>query len=178
MQQEASRKLYFSVSKTMTVAQRLYESGLITYMRTDSVNLSEFAKNAAKDHIVKTYGDNYSSSKNYKNKSKAAQDAHEAIRPTNFSTLGDSITDSDQQRLYKLIWKRTIASQMSDASLEKTNVKIKSSNHQILYTATGQIVKFDGFLKVYSESKENSNGSDEDSAMLPNIQLNENKLYN
>ena len=178
MQQEASRKLYFSVSKTMTVAQRLYESGLITYMRTDSVNLSEFAKNAAKDHIVKTYGDNYSSSKTYKNKSKGAQDAHEAIRPTNFSTLGDSIADSDQQRLYKLIWKRTIASQMADASLEKTNVKIKSSNHQILYTATGQIVKFDGFLKVYSESKENSNGSDEDSAMLPNIQLNENLEYN
>ena len=171
LQQEASRKLYFSVSKTMTVAQRLYESGLITYMRTDSVNLSNSAKDSAKDHIVKNYGNEYSSSKSYKTKSKGAQDAHEAIRPTNFSMTGDNIADNDQKRLYQLIWKRTIASQMTDASLEKTNVKIKSSNHEILFASTGQIVKFDGFLKVYSEGK--VDGVEEDNSMLPKIDLNE-----
>ena len=171
LQQEASRKLYFSVSKTMTVAQRLYESGLITYMRTDSVNLSNSAKDSAKDHIVKNYGNEYSSSKSYKTKSKGAQDAHEAIRPTNFSMTGDNIADNDQKRLYQLIWKRTIASQMTDASLEKTNVKIKSSNHEILFASTGQIVKFDGFLKVYSEAK--GDGVEEDNSMLPKIDLNE-----
>tara|TARA_B100000427_G_scaffold76192_1_gene62136 strand:- start:2382 stop:4832 length:2451 start_codon:yes stop_codon:yes gene_type:complete len=171
LQQEASRKLYFSVSKTMTVAQRLYESGLITYMRTDSVNLSNSAKDSAKDHIVKNYGNEYSSSKSYKTKSKGAQDAHEAIRPTNFSMTGDNIADNDQKRLYQLIWKRTIASQMTDASLEKTNVKIKSSNHEILFASTGQIVKFDGFLKVYSEAK--VDGVEEDNSMLPKIDLNE-----
>ena len=172
LQQEASRKLYFSVSKTMTVAQRLYESGLITYMRTDSVNLSNSAKDSAKDYIVKNYGNEYSSSKSYKTKSKGAQDAHEAIRPTNFSMTGDNIADNDQKRLYQLIWKRTIASQMTDASLEKTNVKIKSSNHEILFASTGQIVKFDGFLKVYSEAK--GDGIEEDNSMLPKIDLNEN----
>jgi len=171
LQQEASRKLYFSVSKTMTVAQRLYESGLITYMRTDSVNLSNLAKDSAKDHIVKNYGNQYSSSKSYKTKSKGAQDAHEAIRPTDFSMIGDNIADNDQKRLYQLIWKRTIASQMTDASLEKTNVKIKSSNHEILFTSTGQVVKFDGFLKVYSEAK--GDGVEEDNSILPKIDLNE-----
>ncbi len=176
LQQEASRKLYFSVSKTMTVAQRLYESGLITYMRTDSVNLSDFAKDAAKKYILSTYGQKYSSSKIYKTKSKGAQDAHEAIRPTNFSISGNDIRDNDQQRLYKLIWKRTIASQMADASLEKTNVKIISSNHDIPFIATGQIVKFDGFIKVYTESKEN--GADEDSSMLPIIEIDEALEYN
>ena len=171
LQQEASRKLYFSVSKTMTVAQRLYESGLITYMRTDSVNLSNLAKDSAKDHIVKNYGNQYSSSNSYKTKSKGAQDAHEAIRPTDFSMIGDNIADNDQKRLYQLIWKRTIASQMTDASLEKTNVKIKSSNHEILFTSTGQVVKFDGFLKVYSEAK--GDGVEEDNSILPKIDLNE-----
>ena len=171
LQQEASRKLYFSVSKTMTVAQRLYESGLITYMRTDSVNLSNLAKDSAKDHIVKNYGNQYSSSKSYKTKSKGAQDAHEAIRPTDFSMIGDNIADNDQKRLYQLIWKRTIASQMTDASLEKTNVKIKSSNHEILFTSTVQVVKFDGFLKVYSEAK--GDGVEEDNSILPKIDLNE-----
>ena len=171
LQQEASRKLYFSVSKTMTVAQRLYESGLITYMRTDSVNLSNSAKDSAKDHIVKNYGNEYSNSKSYKTKSKGAQDAHEAIRPTNFSMTGDNIADNDQKRLYQLIWKSSIASQMTDASLEKTNVKIKSSNHEILFASTGQIVKFDGFLKVYSEAK--GDGVEEDNSMLPKIDLNE-----
>jgi len=172
LQQEASRKLYFSVSKTMTVAQRLYESGLITYMRTDSVNLSNTAKDSARDHILKSYGNQYSSLKSYKTKTKGAQDAHEAIRPTNFSMLGDNIGDNDQKRLYQLILKRTIASQMADASLEKTNVKIKSSNHDILFSSTGQIVKFDGFLKVYSEAK--GDGVEEENSMLPKIELNEN----
>ena len=176
LQQEASRKLYFSVSKTMTVAQRLYESGLITYMRTDSVNLSNFAKDSAKKHIISAYGNQYSSTKSYQTKSKRAQDAHEAIRPTNFSSFGDKILDNDQKRLYQLIWKRTIASQMSNAMLEKTNVKIKSSNYENLFIATGQIVKFDGFLKVYSEGKDNV--SDEDSGILPNIQINENLVHN
>ena len=122
----------------MTVAQRLYESGLITYMRTDSVNLSNTAKDSARDHILKSYGNQYSSLKSYKTKTKGAQDAHEAIRPTNFSILGDNIGDNDQNRLYQLIWKRTIASQMADASLEKTNVKIKSSNHDILFSSTSK----------------------------------------
>ncbi len=171
LQQEASRKLYFSVSKTMTVAQRLYESGLITYMRTDSVNLSNLAKDSAKDHIVKNYGNQYSSTKSYKTKSKGAQDAHEAIRPTDFSMIGDNIADNDQKRLYQLIWKRTIASQMTDAALEKTNVKIKSSNHEILFASTGQIVKFDGFLKVYSEVK--GDEVEEDNSILPKVDLNE-----
>ena len=171
LQQEASRKLYFSVSKTMTVAQRLYESGLITYMRTDSVNLSNLAKDSAKDHIVKNYGNQYSSTKSYKTKSKGAQDAHEAIRPADFSMIGDNIADNDQKRLYQLIWKRTIASQMTDAALEKTNVKIKSSNHEILFASTGEIVKFDGFLKVYSEVK--GNEVEEDNSILPKVDLNE-----
>lgn len=176
LQQEASRKLYFSVSKTMTVAQRLYESGLITYMRTDSVNLSNFAKDSARKHIISAYGNQYSSTKSYQTKSKGVQGAHEAIRPTNFSTLGDKILDNDQKRLYELIWKRTVASQMSDAALEKTNVKIKSSNNENLFIATGEIVKFDGFLKVYNEGKDND--SDEDSGVLPNIQINENLAHN
>ena len=162
LQQEASRKLYFSVSKTMTVAQRLYESGLITYMRTDSVNLSNFAKDSAKKHIISAFGNQYSNTKSYHTKSKGVQDAHEAIRPTNFSSFGDKILDNDQKRLYQLIWKRTIASQMSDAMLEKTNVKIKSSNYENLFIAAGQIVKFDGFLKVYSEGKDNVSDEDTD----------------
>ncbi len=176
LQQEASRKLYFSVSKTMTVAQRLYESGLITYMRTDSVNLSNFAKDSAEKHITSAYGNQYSTKNSYQTKSKGVQAAHEAIRPTNFSTLGDKILDNDQKRLYELIWKRAIASQMSDANLEKTNVKIKSSSNENTFTATGQIVKFDGFLKVYTEGKDND--SEDNNGILPNIQINEDLAYN
>ena len=123
LQQEASRKLYFSVSKTMTIAQRLYEAGLITYMRTDSVNLSNDAKNAAQEEISNSYGATYSQPRNYKGKSKGAQEAHEAIRPTDMSKHAIS-GEYDQERLYQLIWKRTIASQMSDAQLERTHVKI------------------------------------------------------
>ena len=176
LQQEASRKLYFSVSKTMTVAQRLYESGLITYMRTDSVNLSNFAKDSAEKHITSAYGNQYSTKNSYQTKSKGVQAAHEAIRPTNFSTLGDKILDNDQKRLYELIWKRAIASQMSDANLEKTNVKIKSSSNENTFTATGQIVKFDGFLKLYTEGKDND--SEDNNGILPNIQINEDLAYN
>src|SRR5690606_16084729 len=118
---EASRKLYFSVGKTMTIAQRLYEAGLITYMRTDSLNLSESAKDQAQQEIISSYGKEYSQPRNFKGKSKGAQEAHEAIRPTTMST--NSIQgDRDQARLYDLIWKRTLASQMSDAELERTNV--------------------------------------------------------
>ncbi|MDA7848774.1 type I DNA topoisomerase, partial [Flavobacteriaceae bacterium] len=120
LQQEASRKLYFSVSKTMNMAQRLYEAGLITYMRTDSVNLSQEARNTAAQEISSSYGDTYSKPRNFKGKSKGAQEAHEAIRPTNFSTHSVNI-ERDQARLYDLIWKRAIASQMSDAQLERTN---------------------------------------------------------
>ena len=176
LQQEASRKLYFSVSKTMTVAQRLYESGLITYMRTDSVNLSNFAKDSAEKHITSAYGNQYSTKNSYQTKSKGVQAAHEAIRPTNFSSFGDKILDNDQKRLYELIWKRAIASQMSDANLEKTNVKIKSSSNENTFTATGQIVKFDGFLKVYTEGKDND--SEDNNGILPNIQINEDLAYN
>lgn len=170
LQQEASRKLYFSVSKTMTMAQRLYEAGLITYMRTDSVNLSNDAKNKAKDEIISSYGEKYSQPRNYKSKSKGAQEAHEAIRPTNMAQ--HTITGNrDQARLYDLIWKRTIASQMSNASLERTNVKIDvlgSEKVKETFTARGEMIKFDGFLKVYLEGTDTED--DEQDGMLPNMQ--------
>lgn len=173
LQQEASRKLYFSVSKTMTIAQRLYEAGLITYMRTDSVNLSQDARNAAQKEIENSYGSEYSKPRNYKGKAKGAQEAHEAIRPTEMSR--HAITgDSDQERLYQLIWKRTIASQMSDAQLERTNVKIginasQSVNEQ--FTANGEMIKFDGFLKVYLEGTDHE--EEEQEGMLPNLVVND-----
>ena len=150
LQQEAARKLFFSVSKTMTLAQRLYEAGLITYMRTDSVNLSKEAQGAALGEIGKRYGEDYAQLRNFKTKSKGAQEAHEAIRPTDLGR--DKITaDYDQMRLYDLIWKRTIASQMSDAQLERTVLKIEADQHQELFTARGEILTFEGFLKVYLE---------------------------
>jgi DNA topoisomerase-1 len=150
LQQEAARKLFFSVSKTMTLAQRLYEAGLITYMRTDSVNLSKEAQGAALVEIGKRYGEDYAQLRNFKTKSKGAQEAHEAIRPTDLGR--DKITaDYDQMRLYDLIWKRTIASQMSDAQLERTVLKIEADQHQELFTARGEILTFEGFLKVYLE---------------------------
>ena len=164
LQQEASRKLYFSVSKTMTLAQRLYEAGLITYMRTDSVNLSEEAKKAAKDAISNAFGEAYSQPRNYKGKSKGAQEAHEAIRPTDMSRHAVDI-DRDQARLYELIWKRTIASQMSDAQLERTQVKISANTHQEQFNANGEMIKFDGFLKVYLEGTDND--EEEQDGMLP-----------
>lgn len=164
LQQEASRKLYFSVSKTMTMAQRLYEAGLITYMRTDSVNLSQDAKEAAGNEIVSAYGEKYHKARNYKGKSKGAQEAHEAIRPTDFSKHTVNI-DRDQARLYELIWKRAIASQMSEAQLERTNVQIESSHHPSNFTANGEVLKFDGFLKVYLEGTDDEEL--EESGILP-----------
>jgi len=170
LQQEASRKLYFSVSKTMTMAQRLYEAGLITYMRTDSVNLSNDARQSAEQEINKAYGSQYSKPRNYKGKSKGAQEAHEAIRPTDFSRSSVNI-DRDQARLYELIWKRAIASQMSEAQLERTNVKIKASTHNDAFTANGEVIKFDGFLKVYLEGTDDENQEQE--GMLPSLQVNQ-----
>ena len=169
LQQEAARKLYFSVSRTMTVAQRLYESGLITYMRTDSVNLSQEAQKAAQEAITKNYGAQYSKPRQFKGKSKGAQEAHEAIRPTDLSR--SSIEgDRDQMRLYELIWKRTIASQMSEAKLERTQVKIDidaktSVDHA--FVANGEILTFDGFLKVYLEGTDFD--EEEQEGMLPTL---------
>ncbi|WP_353778210.1 type I DNA topoisomerase [Winogradskyella sp. 3972H.M.0a.05] len=170
LQQEASRKLYFSVSKTMTMAQRLYEAGLITYMRTDSVNLSDEARQGAQAAIEQAYGSQYSNPRNYKGKSKGAQEAHEAIRPTDFSRQTVNV-DRDQARLYELIWKRAIASQMSEAKLERTNVKIKASTHNELFSANGEVITFDGFLKVYLEGTDEENIEQE--GMLPAMQVNE-----
>ncbi|NNK31234.1 MAG: DNA topoisomerase I, partial [Flavobacteriaceae bacterium] len=166
LQQEASRKLYFSVSRTMQVAQRLYEAGLITYMRTDSVNLSKEALNAARGAIVSNYGETYSQVRNYTRKTKGAQEAHEAIRPTDMNLQSPSL-ERDQARLYELIWKRTIASQMSDARLERTLVKIGSDSHQEQFTANGEVIQFDGFLKVYLEGKDEEDLSEEQAGLLP-----------
>ncbi|MEM9077434.1 MAG: type I DNA topoisomerase [Bacteroidota bacterium] len=177
LQQEASRKLYFSVSRTMQVAQRLYEAGLITYMRTDSVNLSNEALNAAKDAIVQNYGESYSKTRNYTGKSKGAQEAHEAIRPTDMKLQSPSL-ERDQAKLYELIWKRTLASQMSDAILERTNVKIKSSSHQEEFVANGEVVKFDGFLKVYLEGTDEEDRAEEQEGMLPAMTIGESLTNN
>jgi DNA topoisomerase-1 len=170
LQQEASRKLYFSVSRTMGVAQRLYEAGLITYMRTDSVNLSGEAIEAAKAEIASSYGEKYSNPRKYKGKSKGAQEAHEAIRPTDM-TRSSINAERDQARLYDLIWKRTIASQMSDAQLERTNVKISADTHKELFTANGEVLKFDGFLKVYLEGTDDED--EEQDGMLPELSVGE-----
>ena len=174
LQQEASRKLYFSVSKTMTMAQRLYEAGLITYMRTDSVNLSNEARNGAQAAIESAYGTEFSKSRSYKGK-KGAQEAHEAIRPTDFSRPTAGV-DRDQIRLYELIWKRAIASQMSDALLERTNVKISASTHNSTFTANGEVITFEGFLKVYLEGTDDEDAEQE--GMLPALKVNETLLNN
>ncbi|PZD78717.1 type I DNA topoisomerase [Mesonia sp. K7] len=168
LQQEAARKLYFSVSKTMTMAQRLYEAGHITYMRTDSVNLSDEAKSGAQQEIISAYGEKYHKARNYKGKSKGAQEAHEAIRPTNFENQSINV-EYDQQRLYELIWKRAIASQMSDAQLERTNVKVKADKHTTEFTANGEMLKFDGFLKVYLEGKDEED--EEQAGLLPTMKI-------
>jgi DNA topoisomerase-1 len=168
LQQEASRKLYFSVSRTMQVAQRLYEQGLITYMRTDSVNLSGEALEAAKTEIENYYGKEYAKTRSFTNKNKGAQEAHEAIRPTDMSRHSADL-ERDQSRLYDLIWKRTLASQMSDAQLENTNVKIEASSHDRLFSASGQVVKFEGFLKVYLEG--NDDEEEEQDGMLPTMSV-------
>jgi len=165
LQQEASRKLSFSVGQTMTIAQRLYEAGHITYMRTDSVNLSATAVDAAKEVIVKEFGDKYHKARAYKTKTKGAQEAHEAIRPTYLDRQKIS-GSSGEQRLYELIWKRTIASQMSDASLEKTTATIDISNSKSKFIASGEVLLFDGFLRVYFESSDDE-GEETTKDLLP-----------
>ena len=171
LQQEASRKLSFPVSKTMSVAQRLYESGHITYMRTDSVNLSNLAIDEAKKQVVKNFGKAYANPKNFSTKAKGAQQAHEAVRPTNFDMSPDNVKDYDQKRLYQLILNRTLASQMKPAELEKTNIKISSSNRSELFTANGEVIKFDGYLKLYQVSKDDD--SAEDDGILPRFKEDE-----
>ncbi|WP_308245724.1 type I DNA topoisomerase [uncultured Prevotella sp.] len=162
LQQEAARKLGFSVSQTMMVAQRLYENGLITYMRTDSVNLSKLCLGAAKEEIVKLYGEEYSSTRNFHTHSKGAQEAHEAIRPTYMSNTTIDGT-SQERRLYDLIWKRTAASQMAEAQIEKTTVAIAmTGNSEQHFIANGEVVKFDGFLKVYRESTDDEQNEPKD----------------
>ena len=172
LQQEASRKLGFNVSRTMSAAQKLYESGNITYMRTDSVNLSNDALNSAEHVISKNYGNNYAKRRKFSSKNKGAQEAHEAIRPTNLEK-SDVQMDSDQSRLYKLIWLRTIASQMSDAILERTTFKIKSSSYLNEFSSKGEVIKFDGFLKVYIAGVDNSEDA-ESSGILPSLSVGEN----
>jgi DNA topoisomerase-1 len=175
LQQEAARKLYFPVGKTMSLAQRLYESGHITYMRTDSVNLSAEAKKGAKQEINSAYGEKYHKERTYKSGAKGAQEAHEAIRPTNFA-IHNTGADYDQKRLYELIWKRAIASQMSDAQLERTTVKIEANTHKDEFTARGEMIKFDGFLKVYLEGKDDED--EEQSGILPRMKEGDDLLNN
>lgn len=167
LQQEASRKLGFNVSRTMMLAQRLYENGHITYMRTDSVNLSDFARKSAQNTINNEYGEQYSKPRKYATKNDSAQEAHEAIRPTNFdiNSAGD---DDAQMRLYQLIWKRAIASQMSDAQLERTTIEIVNDKNADAFKAKGEVIKFDGFLKVYLEGTDDEN-DEEDSGLLPQV---------
>ncbi|MCH2197612.1 MAG: type I DNA topoisomerase [Flavobacteriales bacterium] len=169
LQQEASRKLGFSVSQTMVVAQRLYESGRITYMRTDSVNLSDLALNQAKEVIGNNYGDEYAQTRKYSSKSKGAQEAHEAIRPTELG-LQKIEGDSGEQRLYDLIWKRTIASQMADAKLEKTTATIAISGSSSTLQAKGEVIKFEGFLKVYLEGTDDED-EETTKGMLPPLNI-------
>ncbi|MEO6719647.1 MAG: type I DNA topoisomerase [Ferruginibacter sp.] len=177
LQQEASRKLGYGVSKTMLLAQRLYESGKITYMRTDSVNLGETAMDAIKEEITKSFGDKYLQVRKYKNKSESAQEAHEAIRPTYMENR--SVNDPELNRLYELIWKRTIASQMSDAEFERTIAKINISTNKEDLTATGEVLKFDGFLKVYIESRDDEEDEEEgNESRLPNLNVGQVLAFN
>jgi DNA topoisomerase-1 len=174
LQQEASRKLGYSVSKTMLLAQKLYESGKITYMRTDSISLSETAIDAIKAEINSSFGAKYYQPRKFKNKNENAQEAHEAIRPTYMNE--SKVDDADTNRLYELIWKRTIASQMSDAQFEKTTAKIEISTNKDTLTASGEVMKFDGFLKVYLEGKDDDDIDEEaelgegDESLLPPLE--------
>ena len=166
LQQEAARKLGFTVSQTMMVAQHLYESGKITYMRTDSVNLSKLCLGASKEEITRLYGQEYSKTRQYHTSSKGAQEAHEAIRPT-YMDQSEIEGSSQEKRLYELIWKRTIASQMADAEIEKTTANINVSGTDELFIAQGEVVKFDGFIKVYRESSEDEEQQEEFGHLLP-----------
>ena len=170
LQQEASRKLSFSVAQTMRVAQSLYEAGHITYMRTDGVNLADEARQQAGNVVRELYGEEYANERNYKNKNSNAQEAHEAVRPTNLSNKTVE-GDRNEQRLYELIWKRTIASQMSDARLERTTVDIEVSTNQSVFKAKGEVLTFDGFLKVYLESRDEDNEEDEAKGVLPPMKI-------
>lgn len=170
LQQEASRKLSFSVAQTMTVAQRLYEAGKISYMRTDSVNLSDDALNSAKDAIISSYGNAFWHQRKYTTKNASAQEAHEAIRPTDFK-LQVASDDRNEQRLYELIWKRAIASQMADAQLERTIATIAISSNNRTMTATGEVIKFEGFLKVYLESSDDETEEEDSKDMLPPLEI-------
>ena len=166
LQQEAARKLGFTVSQTMMIAQKLYESGRITYMRTDSVNLSTLCTNASKDEIIKVYGSEYSQPRAYHTHSKGAQEAHEAIRPTYMNETSIDGT-SQEKRLYELIWKRTIASQMADAQIEKTTINIHIDNAEEKFVANGEVITFDGFIKVYRESTDDEDGAEDATHILP-----------
>ena len=166
LQQEAARKLGFTVSQTMMVAQHLYEHGLITYMRTDSVNLSSLCINAAKEEISKLYGEQYSKVRQYHTSSKGAQEAHEAIRPTDMASQTVEGT-AQERKLYELIWKRTLACQMADAAIERTTVNISISGTTEQFVAQGEVIKFDGFIKVYRESNDDDDQQEEESHLLP-----------
>lgn len=168
LQQEASRKLGFGVTRTMRIAQDLYEQGKITYMRTDSVNLSDLALNAAKEEIEKLYGAEFSQTRKFSSKSKGAQEAHEAIRPTYMSEQKVA-GDAAHQRLYDLIWKRTIASQMADAQLERTTISVAVSNSDLGFSAQGEVIKFEGFLKVYLEGTDDE--TEDQKGILPNVSV-------
>jgi len=170
LQQEASRKLNFGVTRTMSTAQKLYEAGLITYMRTDSVTISDEAKSSIANKIESKYGNEYVFLRKYSNKNKSAQEAHEAVRPTDID-LEDISSDYDQQRLYQLIWKRTISSQMSDAKIERTVANINSNSFTNTYIARGEVIKFDGFLRVYNEG--NDDDFEEEKDILPTLNIGE-----
>ena len=176
LQQEAYRKLGFSVSQTMVVAQRLYEAGNITYMRTDSTNLSKLALAKSRDVITSLFGNKYSKTRQFQTKSKGAQEAHEAIRPTYLENQNIQ-GNNNEKKLYELIWKRTIASQMTDAETEKTTISIEMSNSPVIFNATGEVIKFDGFLKVYSESIDQDN-NEEEKYILPPLKKGMPLLYN
>lgn len=167
LQQEAYRKLGFSVAQTMAVAQKLYEAGKITYMRTDSTNLSRLALAKSREVIISEYGEKYSKTRQFKTKTKGAQEAHEAIRPA-YPDASSVSGNQNEKKLYELIWKRTIASQMADAQVEKTIISIDMNNSPVTFTATGEVIKFDGFLKVYTESTDQEN-NDEERYILPTV---------
>ena len=172
LQQEASRKLGFSVSRTMRVAQQLYEQGHITYMRTDSVNLSDDALAAVKNEIESAYGNKYVEIRKYTNKNTSAQEAHEAIRPTHFENHSINVTDDSMRKLYELIWKRTVASQMANAELERTIIDIENQNNSFIFQSKGEVIVFDGFLKVYQESQDDED-ADDDKVLLPKVTVGE-----
>ena len=173
LQQEASRKLGFGVTRTMSTAQKLYEAGLITYMRTDSVTISNDAKMSIVQKIESKYGKDYVNTRDYKNKNKSAQEAHEAVRPTEIN-VEEITSDYDQQRLYQLIWKRTISSQMSDAQIERTVVNINTNTYSQFFVAKGEVIKFDGFLRVYNEGTDDE--IEDEKGVLPILTINENLI--